>query len=211
MKKYLIFLLFIAIQASAASGKIKKWDGSPAENLEQFTGRYKLMQGKTALFLNLYIENGVLVSKQLWDNEIRPLAPAEGDNFMVSKVNWPVKFIRDKNQKVTQMLVGGHDLWTKVDDKPLNTEAMPASPADYLGKYKITVGGQDLLVEISLKNGKIWATQLWDNGASQLSYTTGDNFIANALGWPIKFIRGADKKITQMQLNDKDVFTKTGN
>jgi hypothetical protein len=214
MKKYLILLLFIATQLTAAPSKLKKSLTTPiADNLEQFTGRYKRMQGSTVLMLNVYVENGKLVSKQLWDFAVMPLKATTGDNFTVAaaKTNWPVKFIRDKNQKVTQMLVAEHDMWTKVADKPLNTEAMPANPAEYSGKYKAIAGTKELIIEVAIKDGKIWGTQLWDGGKSPLSYLAQDNFFVNALDCPLTFKRGGDKKVNQLILNNKDVFTKISN
>lgn len=210
MKKYLFLLLFVSIQTMGASLKISKTH-QPAAGLEQFTGKYKRMQGTTVLMLNIYIENGKLVSKQLWDNAVKPIDEVKGDEFIVPQVKWPVKFIRDKTNKVTQMLVAGHDLWTRVDSKPLDTEAMPASPAEYLGKYQKTTGGQNLILEISLKNGKIWGTQLWDGGKSQLSYIAGDSFVVNSTDWSIEFTRNGDKKVAQLLLNGKEVFTRVNN
>ena len=207
MKKVLILLLFfISMQTMAATVKI---NGAlaPADTLEQYAGRYKLTQGANAVYLNIYVENGKLTSKQVWDGQIKPLDHLNGDNFIVSIVGWSVKFIRDKNRKVVQMQVRGHDMWTKVDEKPLS-DALPANTADYLGKYQITMGGQNLEIEIALKNGKLWGTQLWDGGNSAVSNVAGDEFIVDSLGWPIKFIRDKDNKVSQLLLNKKDVFTK---
>lgn len=205
MKKYLALLLFITIQTFGA------WSKAPtlADNLEQFAGRYKRMQGSTVLLLNVYVENGKLISKQLWDFEVLPLEQKAGDNFTVKmkQNNWPVKFVREGN-KVTQMLVADKDTWTKVSDKPLNTEAMPAKPAEYSGKYKATVNQKDLVIEVAITNGKIWATRLWDGGKSPITYQTADNFFVNALDCPVTFKRGADKKVNQLVLNNKEVFTK---
>ncbi|PJJ83116.1 hypothetical protein [Mucilaginibacter auburnensis] len=205
MKKYLALLLFISIQTLGA------WSKAPnaAGNLDQFVGRYKRMQGSTVLLLNMYVENGKLVSKQLWDFEVLPLEQKSGDDFTLKmkQNNWPVKFVREGN-KVTQMLVAGHDLWTKVDDKPLNTEAIPANPSQYLGKYKATVNQKEMVIEVTLKDGKIWGTQLWDGGKSPLTYLSADNFFVNALDCPLAFKKGSDKKVNQLVLNNKEVFTK---
>jgi hypothetical protein len=213
MKKYLILLMFVCTQAfiapstMAASLKIKNYPIA-ADALEQFVGRYKLMQGTTALFLNIYEENGKLVSKQLWDGLIKPLDHVNGDNFMVTSVGWSVKFIRDKNNKVKQMQVAGHDIWSRVADKPLNTDVMPPNPKEYVGKYQTTTDGKTMALEISLKNGKLWGTQLWDGGNSQIIYTSDDTFLVLALDCPVKFIRNSDKKIAQLLLNSKALFTR---
>ena len=210
MKKYLLLLLIVSMQTMGATLKINNAHPLP-DDLEQFTGTYKRMQGTTVLMLNIYMDKGKLLSKQLWDNAVKPVDRISGDEFVVAGVKWPVKFIRDKNKKVTQMLVAGHDLWTRIDDRPINADAMPASAAEYLGKYKASVAGKDMVLEISLINGKIWGTQLWDGGKSQLSYVAGDSFKVNATDWSVDFIRNNDKKISQLQLNGKEVFTKVVN
>lgn len=210
MKKYLFLLLIVSVQTMGASLKINNTQGL-ADDLEQFTGTYKRMQGTTVLMLNIYMENGKLMSKQLWDNAVKPVERVTGDEFIVPVVKWPVKFIRDNNKKVAQMLVAGHDLWTRIDDRPLNADAMPKSAADYLGKYKASVAGKDMILEISIINGKLWGTQLWDGGKSQLSYIAGDNFKVNATDWSVDFTRNNDKKVSELLLNGKDVFTRISN
>ena len=216
MKKYLILLMFVATQAFTASSTMAvslKINTAPAhaDGLEQFAGRYKLTQGTNVLFLSIYVENGKLVSKQLWDGLVRPLDHLNGDNYMVTSVGWTVKFIRDKNNKVAKMQVAGHDIWTKVSDKPLNTDLMPSNPNQYVGKYQLKQGQQNLTVEVALKDGKLWGTQLWDGGYSQLVYISGDNFYVLALDCPLKFIRSGDDKIAQLILNSDKVFAKVSN
>ena len=205
MKKYLVLLLFITIQTLGAWSKAP----APADNLEQFVGRYKRMQGSVVLLLNMYVENGKLVSKQLWDFEVLPLEQKAGDNFTVKmkQNNWPVKFVREGN-KVIQMVVADKETWTRVNNKPLNTESMPANATQYLGKYKATVNQNDMIIEVAMKNGKIWATRLWDGGKSPITYQSADIFFVNALDCPLMFKRGSDKKVNQLVLNNKEVFTK---
>lgn len=216
MKKYLILLMFVATQTMAVTSTMAapltvNEAAVTAQALDQFVGRYKLMQGNTALFLNIYEEKGKLVSKQLWDGLVKPLDHVEGDNYIVTSVGWAVKFIRDKNNKVAKMQVAGHDIWTKVSDKPLNTDLMPSNPNQYVGKYQLKQGQQNLTVEVALKDGKLWGTQLWDGGYSQLVYTSGDNFYVLALDCPLKFIRSGDDKIAQLILNSDKVFAKVSN
>ena len=65
-------------------------------------------------YLNLSLEDGELIGTQLWDNQKMSLKHLSGDSFIVSGLDWSVKFIRDKNGKVIQVLVMGKDVWTKV-------------------------------------------------------------------------------------------------
>ena len=85
-----------------------------ADSLAAYTGKYQKDFNGTLFYLNFSVENGELVGTQLWDNQKLAVKHLSGDNFIVSGLDWSVKFIRDKEGKVTQVMVMGKDLWTKV-------------------------------------------------------------------------------------------------
>lgn len=87
---------------------------SIADSLAAYTGKFQKDFNGTLFYLSLSVENGELVGTQLWDKQKMALKHLSGDNFIVSGLDWSVKFIRDKEGKVTQVLVMGKDLWTKV-------------------------------------------------------------------------------------------------
>ena len=164
------------------------------------------------VYADVYIEKGKLMAKSS-TGDLLTLDHVSGDDFIISTQNVPIKFIRDKDGKVFRISVNGNVGWTKAGDKlPDNkTEKKPLNQNDYLGKYQVTTSGQVLKIDVSLKNGKLWATQLWDGGNSALDYVTGDSFIVNALSLPIKFIRNKDNVVIQLLLNNSDLFSKVEN
>lgn len=214
MKKFLILpALFILMQTAlciafpqANNNKINR---DKQDSLAVYTGKYQMQQGMQTIYSELYVENGKLTAKST-DGEILTLDHLSGDDFIVSKQGLAIKFIRNGANQVSQIAVMGQIQWTKVDTKtPVNVPVKPVfQPADYLGKYQIMMNGQSLFLEISLKDGKLWATQLWDGGNSALDYVSADNFIVNALSIPMKFIRDENKKVTRLLLNGADQFTK---
>jgi hypothetical protein len=218
MKKYLILsALFILTQttfclAGFSSKPIDNIKQVQQDSLKQYTGKYRMQQGMQTTYMEIYIENGKLTGRDLSRGEVKILDHLSGDDFILSKEKVPVKFIRDKSNRVYGIAVMGNVMWTRSDGELTVTgNTKPADPKDYLGKYQITANGQTLYIEISLKNAQLQATQLWDSANSGLDYISGDDFIVNALNIPMKFIRDNNKIVIQLLLNGTDLFTKVKN
>jgi len=73
------------------------------------------------------------------------------------------------------------------------------------------MNGQKAVIEISLKGGELWATQLWDGASSVLDHRSDDDFMIRALNMQLKFKRDQNKNIIQMLLNGNDLFTRIKN
>ncbi len=205
MKKYLILptLIFLIQFVSAKSMALAQQD-----SLTDYTGKYQTIQGAQTIYADVYIENGKLIAKSS-AGEILTLDHISGDNFIISKQAATVKFIRNAANKVSQIAIMGSILWTRVDIKTQQTAVIkPAASADYLGKYQITLNSQTLYLEVSLKDGQLWCTQLWDGANSALDYISGDDFIIRALSIHMQFKRDQNKSITQLLLNGTDLFKK---
>ncbi len=120
MKKYLtLTLLFIFLQngfckAGPKSERSTSFCRTKADSLTAYTGKYQKDFNGTLFYLSFSLENAELTGTQLWDNQKMALKHLSGDNFIVSGLDWSVKFIRDKEGKIIQVLVMGKDLWTKV-------------------------------------------------------------------------------------------------
>jgi hypothetical protein len=215
MKKYLILpAMFIiagtSLRPSIASANIiKTITCHQPDSLAVYTGKYQMQQGQQIIYMEVYIQNGKLAGKDLSNGGIKILDHISGDDFILSKEKAAIKFVRNKDQRVTQIAIMGNVMWTKVDSNStaLGSE-QPAALWDYTGKYQATVNGQNMVIGIFLKNGQLIATQLWDGANSNLDYVSGDSFIVAALSMPMKFIRGNNKAVTQLVLNGADVFKK---
>lgn len=183
-----------------------------SDSLKQYTGKYQMQQGMQTNYLEVYIENGKLAGKDMSRGEVKTLDHLSGDDFILSKEKVAIKFIRDKDNKVFQIAIMGNVMWTKIDGKlEVTSNAKPADLKDYVGKYQITRNGQTLYIGITLKNGQLLATQLWDGANSNLDFLSDDNFMVNALSVPMKFIRDNNKIVIQLLLNGADLFTKVKN
>ncbi|MDB5018137.1 MAG: hypothetical protein JWQ84_2969 [Mucilaginibacter sp.] len=214
MKYLTLSALFMLMQATfcIAIEKTKinsKLNGTQQDSLTVYIGKYQMIQGVQTVYANVYVENGKLSAKSS-DGQTLIFDHISGDNFVVSNHGVPIKFLRDKNYKVKQISVNGNVAWTKVEST-LPDSIKPLAPQDYLGKYQFTTNGQTLYLEITLKDGHLSGTQLWDGATKPLDYVWDDNFKLRDIGWPIKFIRDKDKKVTQLLINNTDLFIKVKN
>ncbi|HEY4324392.1 MAG TPA: DUF3471 domain-containing protein [Mucilaginibacter sp.] len=202
-----LFTYCVTVAPVKAQGNAMKQD-----TLSQYTGKYQMQQGMQTVYADVYLEQGKLMAKAA-TGELLVLDHVNGDNFIIASQHVPVKFLRDKDNKVSQVSVNGSTAWTRAGSQLTPGTPGPASfnPEHYLGKYQLTAGGQVLKIEISLKNGQLWATQLWDGGSSGLDFVSTDNFIVNALSVPIKFIRDKDNQVVQLLFHNHDLFTKVKN
>lgn len=120
MKTYLTLALFVGFFQNGfckTAIPIKKstiFCITQADSLLAYIGKYQKDFNGTIFYLSLSVENGELVGTQLWDKQKMAIKHLSGDNFIVSGLDWSVKFIRDKEGKVTQVVVMGKDAWTKV-------------------------------------------------------------------------------------------------
>jgi len=204
----IIVLLFtFGIMVFPAKGQVRP-DTSSRDSLIAYTGKYEMNQGNQEMSAEVYIEKRALRAKSS-DGQLLQLKHVSGDNFIISEQNIPIKFIRDKGNRVVQIAVNGNIAWTRVENQPAAT-VTPAlnNAADYLGKYQLKAGNQLLVIELTLKNNQLWATQLWDGGSSSLDFKSADNFIVTALSMPIKFTRDKTNKVIQLVLNNRDVFAR---
>ena len=122
MKKILLLttVLFLiatafckALPLKSATMNIDKKQEAP---LTDYTGKFKIELKRGAAVLEIAVVNGELVATQLWDGEKVLLKHLSGDIFMVAGFDWSAKFLRDKDKKVTQILVMGTDHWLKVKE-----------------------------------------------------------------------------------------------
>lgn len=85
------------------------------EDLSVYAGKFQMKRDGKDFYLSIEVVDGDLIATSLWDHQKMNLKHLSGDKFIVSGLDWSVKFIRDKDNKVTKVLVMGTDLWTRVD------------------------------------------------------------------------------------------------
>ena len=96
---------------------IKKEIQLTPRQLKAFEGKYRFQfeKGKDA-FLQITAGKDHLVLKQLWDGKEISFVPESELEFFCKDKPFPLKFIKDKNGNVIQMLAFDKDLWEKVKE-----------------------------------------------------------------------------------------------
>ncbi|SHM02146.1 hypothetical protein [Mucilaginibacter sp. OK098] len=79
---------------------------------------------------------------------------------------------------------------------------------DYTGKFKIDLKKGPAVLEIAIVNGELVATQLWDGEKVLLKHLSGDSFMVAGFDWSAKFLRGKDKKVTEILVMGTDHWMK---
>ena len=205
MKNYLMLhLVFILLPISFCMALPHP---NQQDTLTAYTGRYETTQAGKTVQVDIEIQNGELVGTSLHDGQQLHLDHSTG-NYTIKELGLPIKFIKDQKNVVTGIQVSGIDVWKKVDNALPPSGAKPGNQDEYTGKYQTGTGAQSLIIEIAIKHGKLWGTQLWDGRGSPLDYVSGDEFTINNLGFLLKFIRDKDKKIVKMLFNGTDTFIK---
>ena len=82
--------------------------------------------------------------------------------------------------------------------------------SDYTGKYELS-RNKSLYVTLAIEKGSLVVTQSWDNTQKHLDHLNGDNYIVSGIGWSVQFVRGTDKKVTQMIVSSADTWIKVKN
>jgi hypothetical protein len=177
------------------------------DTLTAYAGRYESTLGGQTVQVDVEVQSGELVGTSLRDGQQLHLERSLG-NYIIKESGIPIKFIKDKKNGVTGILVSGTDVWKKTESTLAPIGAKPGNQDEYIGKYQTGSNNQPLIIEIAVKHGKLWGTQLWDGRNSPLDYVSGDKFMINNLNFPIKFIRDNDKKVVKMLFNGTDTFIK---
>lgn len=118
-KAALLFLLSAAMGVAVCKTSITKARSihhqQPAtDTLAIYTGKYQRVIHNDLFYIQFQIEDGNLVGTTLWDGNKLLLKHLSSDNFIVSGIDWGVKFIRDKDGKVSEVVIRGADNWTRV-------------------------------------------------------------------------------------------------
>ena len=86
---------------------------TPSE-LSAFEGDYKMQGGDEDDVLQISYKGDNLILKQLWDGQEISFKPESSLDFYCEDKLFPLKFTKDENGKITQVLAFNRDVWIKV-------------------------------------------------------------------------------------------------
>ncbi len=195
---------------------IRKDTTLPMSQIKTLEGYYTFQfeQGKDAYIHIGPTENGIVL-QQMWDGKEIHFTAQTPLDFLDDTGNFPLKFTKDNNGSVTQVLAFNRDLWNKTNDyKPQVIKTAHLSP-DQLkacaGKYKFRFNndGKDSYIQIRVVENNLVLKQMWDEKElifvpqSPLEFSGKDN-----PGFTLKFIKDDTGIVTQVLALDRDLWNR---
>jgi hypothetical protein len=120
MKKTALLILLSAAmritvcKANAGMARLMQHQQITTDTLSIYVGKFQRVIHNDMFYIQFEVEDGNLIGTTLWDGNKLLLKHLSGDNFIVSGIDWGVKFIRDKAGKVSEVVIRGADSWTRV-------------------------------------------------------------------------------------------------
>jgi hypothetical protein len=181
------------------------------ETFAAFEGHYriKLESGEYFHIAITSRENGLTLT-QLWDGKEIRFQPTSEMEFKAIDSPFPLKFTKDANGVITQVLAFNRDLWTRDNDyKPVIKPEVKLT----LEQLKVLTGfyqyqSNKNYIEIFIKDNQLMAKQMWDGKEHHLateSEVEVRTLEANITG---KFIKNEQGVVTQLHVNNRDLLDK---
>ena len=209
----LSYCIINPVKAQVLKEKLaKKSTALSQQELKAFEGYYQFQNDKD-LYLQITAKGNGLVLKQLWDGEEIPFTQKSELEFICEEKSFPLKFSKDKDGNINQILAFDKDLWNKVKDyKPVIKKEIRLSPQQlkaFEGKYRFQFEkGKDAFIEITAKGNGLVLKQGWDG--EEISFVPESNleFFCKEKPFPLKFTRDKNGEITQLLAFNKDLWEK---
>src|SRR6185312_11589798 len=164
MKKHSValFTLLLASQLFSPGKLFAQTTGADSTTqLKPFVGKYQFTNNKM-VFLQIMLQDGHLVLRQLWDKKEIPFRQTSVLEFYNDAHQFPLKFTKSSTGEITQVLAFNRDLWNRVaDDYIPPMKKIIKLTNDQLtmfaGKYELKGGDGDAddIAEISVADGHL--------------------------------------------------------
>jgi len=176
-------------QSSFAQSKVKP------VNLEQFTGRYEMINVGV---LTVTTSDDRLFA-QLSGQPKFEIFPSSENEFFWKVVDARLKFVRDDNGEVNKAILmqNGQQLEAKRLAEEKIVQIDPAILDNYTGKYRLNA---NVVVTIYKENNKLMAHPT-DQPKLEMQPLSETDFVIKEINAKLSFVKGADGKATKIKLN----------
>lgn len=182
---------------------VKKVMEHTPEQLKAYEGTYRL-DGEGERFLQFYVKDNNLILKQVWDGDELPFHPENAEDFFTDNIPmFSLKFTKDQQGQVTQVLAFGRDRWIKTKKPELSAAELTAATGKFQSK-----DDPDNQVTITSKGKQLVVKQLWDNKEIALDALTGDYFLNSSEQYKLQLHHDANGKINEIVLLETSTFTR---
>ena len=205
-----IYLIGNSLHAEPLQKRETQKEIKDTQLLKSFEGYYQFQNDKNT-FLQIIVKGNNLILKQLWDGkEIVFLQKSELE-FFNEEESFPLKFSKDQNGAITQVLAFGRDLWNKTEDyKPVIKKEIHLSPQQlkaFEGKYTFQFEkGEDSFLQITATTDHLVLKQLWDGKEIKFVPESEVEFFCKDQSFPLKFIKDKNGNIIQMLAFNRDLW-----
>ena len=178
--------------------------------LKSFEGYYQFQNDKNT-FLQIMVKGNNLILKQLWDGKEIVFVRKSELEFFNEEESFPLKFSKDQQGAITQVLAFDRDLWNRAADyKPVVKKEIHLSPQQlkaFEGKYKFQFEkGEDSFLQITATTDHLVLKQLWDGKEINFVSESDLEFFCKDQSFPLKFIKDKNGNIIQMLAFNKDLW-----
>jgi hypothetical protein len=189
---------------------VKKVAQLSQEQLKAFEGYYKAKGNNN--YLRFTAKEDQLLLTQLWDGRQILFSPESEVDFFCKDFPFPLKFTKDKDGAVTQVLAFNRDVWERDNNyKPVVRKEITLTPTQlkvFEGKYQLQQN-KGLIVQITAMEDHLFIKQMWDGKEllfvpeSELEFFAKDNPL-----FPMRFIKDKEGAITQIIAFERDLLDK---
>jgi hypothetical protein len=158
------------------------------------------------------VKDNKLVLKQLWDNREITFEQKSDLYFYNDQRSFPLKFSKDVNGEITQVLAFERDTWIKDKNyKPVAKKEITLSATQmqsFAGKYKSSREGEDAFLQFTVKGNSIEVKELWSKKIYTVVPESELVFFAKEGYYPVQFSKDKDGNITQALIFNNDIWVK---
>jgi hypothetical protein len=216
MKKhsFTLFTLFLLGSQLFSPGKLcaQTAGADSIAKLKPFVGKYQFTNNQMA-FLQIVLQDGHLVLRQLWDKKEIPFTQTSALEFYNDEDQFPLKFTKSNTGEITQVLAFNRDLWNRVADdytppmkKTIQLTNEQLKP--YEGRYELKGGDGDAddIAEITVADGHLFIKHEQD--VTSLVPVSDLEFLTEDQSFDVIFTKASDGSVTQAVVNNKDIWIK---
>lgn len=183
-----------------------------SQDLKAYEGYYKFQFEKgTDSYIHISATEKGLVLQQIWDGKEISFAPQSALDFVNDDGNFPLKFTKESNGAITQVLAFNRDLWTRTNDyKPLvAARPDPRRLKALEGKYTFQFEqGNDAFIQIRASDTGLVLKQMWDGKEFSFAAQSDVDFYCKEAQFPLKFTKDKNGNATQVLAFNRDLWNK---
>lgn len=216
MKKHSFSLFTLLLLGSQLFSPCKLFAQTPGADsiaqLKPFVGKYQFTNNQM-VFLQIMLQDGHLVLRQLWDKKEIPFRQTSALEFYNDEQQFPLKFTKNTAGEITQVLAFNRDLWNRVADDytpPMKKtiKLTNGQLKSFEGKYELKGGDGDAddIADITVVDGHLSIKHEQD--VSSLVPVSDLEFVTEDQSFDVIFTKASDGSVTQAVVNNKDVWLK---